>query len=139
MSMLTRVLAALALLLPLTAVAPCATSGAELRFRHVAHPGVLRARGARATCRKRNPAPPRRFRGAGPQNMPTMPDRLYAVRALRRMRLIIEMRLLQLREERLECVRQAILRNLPPDIRPSGRRGEGARRPDPETCEQLFP
>jgi hypothetical protein len=47
------------------------------------------------------------------------------------------MRLLQLRVERLECVRQAILRNLPADLRPHERSAEGARRLDPETCEQL--
>lgn len=69
----------------------------------------------------------------------TAPEELYARRALRRVRLIIEMRLLQLREERLECVRQAILRNLPPDLRPQERDAEGARRLDPETCEQLLP
>jgi hypothetical protein len=66
------------------------------------------------------------------------PDELYARRALRRVRLVIEMRLLQLREERLECVRLAILRNLPPDLRPR-ERGEGARRLDPETCEHILP
>jgi hypothetical protein len=46
------------------------------------------------------------------------PDVLFSRRALRRARLLIQMRLLQLREERLECVRQAILQQLPPDLRP---------------------
>lgn len=66
------------------------------------------------------------------------PEELYARRALRRARLIIELRLLQLRDERLECVRQAILRNLPPDLRPPQGASEGNRRPDPETCAGLF-
>ncbi|MBV8374270.1 MAG: hypothetical protein JO302_02065 [Candidatus Eremiobacteraeota bacterium] len=41
---------------------------------------------------------------------------LFSRRALRNARLIIQLRLLQLREERLDCVRAAILRNLPPDL-----------------------
>lgn len=45
---------------------------------------------------------------------------LLSPRALRRARLLIQLRMLQLRDERLECVREAILRRLPPDLRPTG-------------------
>ncbi|MHB8433067.1 MAG: hypothetical protein ACYC8W_04175 [Candidatus Tyrphobacter sp.] len=76
------------------------------------------------------------FSGATPR--PRTPEELYARRALRRARLIIELRLLEFRKERLECVRSAILRNLPPDLRPSGRIAEGTRTPDPETCAELL-
>lgn len=71
----------------------------------------------------------------------TSPDELYSRRALRRARLLIEMRLLELRYARLECVRQAILRNLPKDLRPPERRArdEGARPLNTETCDILFP
>jgi hypothetical protein len=41
-------------------------------------------------------------------------------RALREARLIIEMKLLQLREERLGCLRRALLERLPPDLWPEG-------------------
>ncbi len=46
------------------------------------------------------------------------PDALFSRRALRRARLLIQMRMLQFREERLECVRAALLRQLPPALRP---------------------
>jgi hypothetical protein len=39
--------------------------------------------------------------------------------ALRNARLLIEMRLLELRERRLACIRAAILRRLPADLRPA--------------------
>ena len=41
---------------------------------------------------------------------------LFSRRALRSARLLIQLRLLQLREERLECLRDAIERSLPPDL-----------------------
>lgn len=47
------------------------------------------------------------------------PDALLSRRALRHARLLIEMRMLELRDERLECVRRAILRRLPPELRPA--------------------
>ncbi len=49
---------------------------------------------------------------------PLSPDALYSRRALRRARLLIQMRMLQFREGRLECVRAALLRQLPPALRP---------------------
>jgi hypothetical protein len=49
-----------------------------------------------------------------------IPGPLLSPRALRRARLLIQMRMLQLRDERLDCVRAAILRRLPPDLRPTG-------------------
>ena len=45
---------------------------------------------------------------------------LLSPRAVRRARLLIQLRMLELREERLECLRAAILRRLPPDLRPTG-------------------
>jgi hypothetical protein len=53
-----------------------------------------------------------------PAVTPLAPEELYSRRALRRARLLIQMRMLQLRDERLECIREAILRRLPPDLRP---------------------
>lgn len=53
-----------------------------------------------------------------PAAMPLTPEQLFSRRALRRARLLIQMRMLQLRDERLECVREAILRRLAPDLRP---------------------
>ena len=74
---------------------------------------------------------------ARPSLRPIAPEAVYARRALRRARLIIEMRMLEFRKERLECVRQAILRNLPPELRP-GEGSKGARRLNPETCAELL-
>jgi hypothetical protein len=48
------------------------------------------------------------------------PDALFSRRALRRARLLIQMRMFQLRDERLECVREALLRRLPDALRPEG-------------------
>jgi hypothetical protein len=53
-----------------------------------------------------------------PAATPLSPEELFSRRALRRARLLIQLRMLQLRDERLECVREAILRRLPPDLRP---------------------
>jgi hypothetical protein len=47
-------------------------------------------------------------------------DELFSRRAMRDARLLIQMRLLELREQRLECVRAAILRRLPADLVPQG-------------------
>jgi hypothetical protein len=69
------------------------------------------------------------------------PDALFSRRALRRARLLIQMRLLQLHEERLECVREALLRRLPAALwpeEPSPSRGT----PDAATavarCDQVL-
>jgi hypothetical protein len=61
------------------------------------------------------PSPSARASATAP---PLSPDALYSRRALRRARLLIQMRMLQFREERLECVRAALLRQLPPALRP---------------------
>ena len=57
---------------------------------------------------------------AGTQERPAADDRvpaaLYSRHALRSARLLIQMRMLELREERLECVRRILLRRLPPDL-----------------------
>jgi len=48
------------------------------------------------------------------------PDELFSRRALRRARLLIQMKVLQLRADRLERIREALLRQLPevlwPDV-----------------------
>ncbi|HZV77925.1 MAG TPA: hypothetical protein VFF63_09235 [Candidatus Babeliales bacterium] len=63
---------------------------------------------------------------ASPSPAPRSPDELFSRRALRQARLLIQMRLLQLHDERLECIRAALLRQLPdalwPDV-PSPSRG----------------
>lgn len=43
------------------------------------------------------------------------PAQIYSARALRKARIILELKLLQLREERLERVRKAIERHVPVD------------------------
>jgi len=50
---------------------------------------------------------------ASPSPAPRSPDELFSRRALRQARLLIQMRLLQLHDERLECIRAALLRQLP--------------------------
>ena len=55
---------------------------------------------------------------ASPSPAALTPDELFSRRALRRARLLIQMRLMQLRDERLECVRQALLRQLPDALWP---------------------
>lgn len=49
---------------------------------------------------------------------PVTPDELYSHRALRRARFLIEMRYFELREERLECIREALRRQLPDALWP---------------------
>jgi len=46
------------------------------------------------------------------------PEELFSRRALRRARLLIQMRLFELREARLECVREALRRGLPDALWP---------------------
>jgi hypothetical protein len=55
----------------------------------------------------------------GPTAHALTESQIYSRQALRRARLLIQMRMLQLRDEQLECVREAILRRLPPDLHPS--------------------
>ncbi len=54
----------------------------------------------------------------GPAAGAPAPEELFSRRAMRRARLLIEMRLFQLREERLECVREALRRRLPDALWP---------------------
>jgi hypothetical protein len=46
------------------------------------------------------------------------PEELFSRRALRRARLLIQMRVMQFREERLECIRAALRRRLPDSLWP---------------------
>jgi len=61
--------------------------------------------------------------GGCPSPRPSSPsplpfDAVLGRRALQHARTLIQLRMLQLREERLECVREAILRRLPADLVP---------------------
>ena len=55
---------------------------------------------------------------ASPSPATLSPDELFSRRALRQARLLIQMRMLQLRDERLECVRAALRRRLPDALWP---------------------
>ena len=74
------------------------------------------------------PTPPPSARAA------PKPDALFSRRALRHARLLIQMRLLELRDERLECIRQAILRRLPPELRPEAANQRTDKRLESEDC-----
>ncbi|MFY9665938.1 MAG: hypothetical protein WAL67_06110 [Candidatus Cybelea sp.] len=62
--------------------------------------------------------PPRTHATASPTPTTLSPDEIFSRRALRRARLIIQMRMFQLRDQRLECVREALLRRLPDALWP---------------------
>jgi hypothetical protein len=55
---------------------------------------------------------------ARPSPAPLTPEDLFSRRALRRARLLIQMRLMQFHEERLECIRAALRRRLPDSLWP---------------------
>jgi hypothetical protein len=69
------------------------------------------------------------------------PSALLSRRALRNARLLIQMRLLELRSERLECVRAAILRKLPAELIPPGSHSDGAKqcKAAPGTYRRSYP
>ena len=71
---------------------------------------------------------------------PLTPEELFSRRALRRARLLIQMRVMQLREERLECIREALRRRLPdalwPEV-PSPERGAADASAAAAKCERL--
>ena len=78
---------------------------------------------------------------ASPSPGPLTPEELFSRRALRRARLLIQMRMLQLRDERLECVREALRRQLPdalwPEV-PSPSRGSADAAAAAERCAKVF-
>lgn len=123
---LHRVLAALSLGILFISAARSAVLGATLRFGHHTSSTALRA--PTPTVRLRPPK--RRARRV------LSPEELYSRRALQRTRTIIELRLMELRRERLECVREALLRNLPPELRPQDAGGTRSLRR--ETCARLL-
>jgi hypothetical protein len=90
-------------------------------------------------------APASQSAHAAPAASPTpatlSPDEIFSRRALRRARLLIQMRMFQLRDERLECVRQALLRRLPnalwPEV-PSPSRGTPDAAAAAERCDRLL-
>lgn len=65
-------------------------------------------------------APPRPRPAAHASTAPLSADELFSKRALRRARLLIQMRMFEFRKERLECVREALLRQLAPELRDVG-------------------
>lgn len=72
---------------------------------------------------------------------PLSPDALYSRRALRRAKLLIQMRVMQLSEERLECIRAALLRRLPNAMLPEPRspgREHSELRTAAARCEDLL-
>jgi hypothetical protein len=85
--------------------------------------------------------PPRSRPAASPVPATFSPDEIFSRRALRRARLIIQMRMFQLRDERLECVRQALLRRLPdalwPEV-PAPARGTPDAAAAAERCDRLL-
>ncbi|MBV9332765.1 MAG: hypothetical protein JO146_02035 [Candidatus Eremiobacteraeota bacterium] len=86
-----------------------------------------------------SPAPSRTT--ASPSPLPLTPEEVFSRRALRRARLLIQMRMLQLRDERLDCVREALRRQLPdalwPEV-PSPARGSANAATAAEHCSKLF-
>jgi hypothetical protein len=96
---------------------------------------ILLASNATAT-----PSPAPRHQ-ASPLPAPLSPDALYSRRALRRARILIQMRVMQLRDERLECIREALLRQLPaalwPEV-PSPARGASTAAAAAEKCDELL-
>ena len=77
--------------------------------------------------------------GASPA--PLTADQLFSRRALRRARLLIQMRMMQLRDEQLECVREALLRRLPAALwpeEPSPSRGTSGVAAAASKCEDLL-
>jgi hypothetical protein len=89
------------------------------------------------------PSLPREKVSPAPSASPhdTAPGALLSRRALRNARLLIQMRLLELRSERLECVRAAILRRLPADLVPPGSDSDGAKqcKAAPGTYRRSYP
>ena len=85
--------------------------------------------------------PPHSRPTASPTPATLSPDEIFSRRALRRARLIIQMRMFQLRDERLECVREALLRRLPdalwPEL-PSPSRGTSDAAAAVARCDQLL-
>jgi hypothetical protein len=91
-----------------------------------------------------SPAPPAAAPShpvTSPSPVPLSPDELFSRRALRRARLLIQMRLLQLHDERLECVREALRRGLPdalwPEV-PSPSRGSPDAAAATARCDRLL-
>jgi hypothetical protein len=76
------------------------------------------------------------------QVAPVSPDELYSRRALRRARLLNQIRVMEVREERLECIKEALRHQLPSVLwqeLPSSSRGTPDARSAAEKCEQASP
>jgi hypothetical protein len=78
---------------------------------------------------------------ASPAPAAISPDELFSRRALRRARLLIQMRMMELRDAQLECVREALLRRLPdalwPEV-PSPTRGSPDVAAAASRCSELL-
>jgi hypothetical protein len=94
-----------------------------------------------AAAPNRAHAPEPSHSAAPRQPVATSPNELFSRRALRQARILIQMRLLQLRDERLECVREAVMRQLPdalwPEV-PSPSRGSSNAAEAAARCSQLL-
>jgi hypothetical protein len=64
------------------------------------------------------PSPVAQSRATSRPSPAQLPEELFSRRALRRARLLIQMRVLQFHEERLECIRAALRRQLPDSLWP---------------------
>jgi hypothetical protein len=85
------------------------------------------------------PAATRPVASASPGRL--SPEELFSRRALRQARLLIQMRMLQLRDERLECIRAALRRQLPDALwpeEPAPSRGSADAAAAAERCAQLL-
>jgi hypothetical protein len=77
---------------------------------------------------------------ARPSPAPPLPEELFSRRALRRARLLIQMRVMQFHEERLECIRAALRRQLPDSLwpeEPTPSRGTPNARTAVARCEDV--
>ncbi|HLY01719.1 MAG TPA: hypothetical protein VKR56_04395 [Candidatus Cybelea sp.] len=80
------------------------------------------------------------YPAARPSPAPLTPEELFSRRALRRARLLIQMRVLQFREERLDCIRAALRRRLPDSLwpeEPTPSRGTPDARTAVARCEDV--
>ena len=71
----------------------------------------------------------------GPPRSHPAPELLLSGRALRAARLLIQLRMLELRKERLECVREVLLQRLPPELRPEEATRRMKQAPGPQTTK----
>jgi hypothetical protein len=87
------------------------------------------------------PGPTARATVPEPSAAPLSADVLFSRRALRRAKLLIQMRVMEFHEERLECIREALRRQLPGALwpeEPAPSRGTSGLRQAAERCEEML-